>query len=176
MTKSAPHRLAPVPAERREGEVVGEQDGSGIRLAIACSRFNGEVTLRLLAGAYEACSRLAVPNESRLVAWVPGAFELPLLADSLARSGRFDAVVALGAVIRGETSHYDFVAGECARGLQEVQLRTGVPCVLGVLTTEDEEQALERSGGSFGNKGDDAVVTAVETVSVLRRLTAPAPT
>ncbi|MGO9196015.1 MAG: 6,7-dimethyl-8-ribityllumazine synthase [Acidimicrobiales bacterium] len=141
-----------------------------LRIAVICARFNDEITLRLLDGAYEALHRLGIDGERRLVAWVPGAFELPLAAQVLAEGGRHDAVVCLGAVIRGETSHYDFVAGECASGLQRVQLDTGVPVIFGVLTTENIEQALDRSGGRLGNKGDEAVVTAVEMVNLLGRM------
>lgn len=172
MTSEAIHRLTEDAQPSRPGEIVGSHDGSAIRLAVACARFNQEVTLRLLDGAYEACYRFDITGERRLVVWVPGSFELPLVAEVLARSGAYDAVVCLGAVIRGETSHFDFVAGECARGLQQVQLATGVPVVFGVLTTETRTQALERSGGRLGNKGDDAVVTAVEMADVLTRLSA----
>ncbi|HLI43137.1 MAG TPA: 6,7-dimethyl-8-ribityllumazine synthase [Acidimicrobiales bacterium] len=167
----ASHRLPSEPPRGgRPGELSGAHDGSGLRIAVVCARFNGEITLRLLDGAYEALYRLQVSGERRLVAWVPGAFELPLAAKALAAAKRADAVVCLGAVIRGETSHYDFVAGECARGLQQVQLETGVPVVFGVLTTETMEQALERSGGRLGNKGEEAVVTAVEMANLLPQL------
>ena len=167
----ATHRLAEEPHRpRRPGELVGSHDGSSVRVAVVCSRFNEEITLRLLDGAYEALYRLEVTGDRRLVAWVPGAFELPVAARLLAGSGRFDAVVCLGAVVRGETSHYELVAGECARGLQQVQVDTGVPVAFGVLTTENLAQALDRSGGSLGNKGEEAVVTAVETANVLAAL------
>jgi 6,7-dimethyl-8-ribityllumazine synthase len=163
----ATHQL-PQATKAEQGELVGSHDGSGLRLAVVVARFNEEITKRLLEGAYEALERLGVPVASRVVAWVPGAFELPLAARALATGGRYDAVVCLGAVIRGETSHYDFVAGECAAGIQRVQLDTGIPVIFGVLTTEDLDQALERSGGSLGNKGDEAVVTAVEMANLLR--------
>lgn len=172
MTAEPLHRL-PEPASR-PGEVTGSHDGSSLSLAVVCARFNSEITERLLTGAYQAMEELSVSPERRVVCWVPGAFELPLAARAAVRDGRHDAVVCLGAVIRGETSHYDFVAGECARGLQSLQLETGVPVVFGVLTTENLEQALERSGGSVGNKGFEAVVTAVETANVLRLLKRPA--
>ncbi len=146
---------------------MGSHDGSALRIAVVCARFNDEITLRLLDGAYEALYRLNVSGDRRAVAWVPGAFELPLVARAFARSGKWDAVVCLGAVIRGETSHYDFVAGECARGIQDVQLDSGLPVVFGVLTTDNVEQAVERSGGRLGNKGDEAVVTAVEMANLL---------
>ncbi|MGO9911413.1 MAG: 6,7-dimethyl-8-ribityllumazine synthase [Acidimicrobiales bacterium] len=172
----ATHRLGdPTGSQRRPGELTGDHDGSALTVAVVCARFNGEITLRLLEGAYEGLDRLAVARERRLVAWVPGAFELPLAAKALAESGRYDAVVCLGAVIRGETSHYDFVAGECARGLQRVQLDTGIPVVFGVLTTENTDQALDRSGGKLGNKGDESVVTAVETANLLARLKGHTP-
>jgi 6,7-dimethyl-8-ribityllumazine synthase len=165
------HRLPSEPQRAsRPGELAGTHEGGSMRIAVVCARFNDEITLRLLDGAYEALYRLNVRGDRRLVAWVPGAFELPLAARFLAASGDFAAIVCLGAVIRGETSHYDFVAGECARGIQQVQLETGVPVVFGVLTTENIEQALERSGGRVGNKGDEAVVTAVEMASLLEQL------
>ncbi|MHB1988442.1 MAG: 6,7-dimethyl-8-ribityllumazine synthase [Acidimicrobiales bacterium] len=154
----------------RSGELVGSHDGGSLRLAIVCARFNDEITLRLLDGAYEALERLGIERDRCVVAWVPGAFEIPLAALVLAGSGTHDAIVCLGAVIRGETSHYDFVAGQCAAGLQRVQLDTGVPVIFGVLTTEDMSQALDRSGGELGNKGDESVITAVEMVNLLAEL------
>lgn len=163
----ATHRL-PQAIKAGEEELVGSHDGSGLHIAVVVARFNEDITKRLLEGAYEALERLDVPATGRAVAWVPGAFELPLAARALATGGRYDAVVCLGVVIRGETSHYDFVAGECAAGIQRVQLDTGIPVIFGVLTTENLDQALERSGGSFGNKGDEAVVTAVEMANLLR--------
>lgn len=173
-----PHRLPP-PANlgeaRRPGDLVGSHSGAGVRLAVACARFNSEVTVRLLAGAREAMGRLGLApegGEGPLVCWVPGAFELPLAAKAVLEAGLAEAVVALGCVIRGETSHYDLVAGQCAAGLERVQLDTGSPAVFGVLTTETLEQALERSGGRYGNKGAEAVETAVEMVSLLRALRA----
>jgi 6,7-dimethyl-8-ribityllumazine synthase len=172
----APHRLGDPPDSRqRPGELTGKHDGSSLTIAVVCARFNDEVTLRLLEGAYERLDRLGITEDHRLVAWVPGAFELPLAAKALAESGRYDAVVCLGAVIRGETSHYDFVAGECASGLQRVQLDTCVPVIFGVLTTENIGQALDRSGGKLGNKGDESVVTAVETANLLTRLKGHTP-
>lgn len=149
------------------GALMGAHDGRSRRIAVVCARFNDDITKRLLEGAVTALDRLGVAPVDRTVAWVPGAFELPLAARALAASGTCDAVVCLGAVIRGETSHYDFVAGECAAGLQRVQLDTGVPAVFGVLTTENMAQALERSGGELGNKGDESVVTAIEMVNLL---------
>jgi len=125
-----------------------------------------------VAGARDALDRRGVESSQQLLVWVPGAFELPLLADRLAASGRFDAVVALGAVIRGGTPHFDYVAGSCANGLARVALDTKVPVVFGVLTTDDIEQALERAGTGEGNKGFDAAMTALEMVDTLRSLQA----
>jgi 6,7-dimethyl-8-ribityllumazine synthase len=139
----------------------------GPRIAIAASRFNGFIVEQLVEGARDALARRGV--EPTLV-WVPGAFELPLAADRLAASGRFDAVIALGAVIRGGTPHFDYVAGACANGLGRVALDRGVPVSFGVLTTDDVEQALERAGTGAGNKGFDAAVTALEMVATLRAL------
>lgn len=165
--EGASHRL-PGQRDPREGELSGSHDGAGLRIGVVAARFNEEITKRLLEGALEALERLGVAESDRTVAWIPGAFELPLAARAMALGGKVDAVACLGCVIRGETSHYDFVAGQCAAGLQQVQLETGIPVAFGVLTTEDLDQALERSGGSLGNKGDEAVVTAVEMVNLLR--------
>jgi 6,7-dimethyl-8-ribityllumazine synthase len=145
-----------------------ELDGSGLRIGVIASRFNDHITVRLREGAQRALEDLKVAEV--VEAWVPGAFELPLAAKVLAGTGRVDAVVCLGCVIRGETGHYELVAGECARGIQDAQLATGVPIVFGVLTTEDLEQALERSGGPGArNAGEEAVHVAVEMVGVLNR-------
>ncbi len=152
------------------GGLVGSHDGRNLRIAVACARFNDEITTRLLDGAVRALDEHGVGKSNRLVTFVPGSFELPLAAQALAHSGGFDAVVCLGAVVRGETSHYDFVAGECAAGLERVQLDANLPIVFGVLTTENLEQALERSGGSAGNKGEEAVTTAIEMANVLREI------
>jgi 6,7-dimethyl-8-ribityllumazine synthase len=140
------------------------------RIAIAASRFNGFIVEQLVEGARDALARRGVEPSSLVLVWVPGAFELPLAADRLAASGCFDAVIALGAVIRGGTPHFDYVAGACANGLGRVALDRGVPVSFGVLTTDDVEQALERAGTGAGNKGFDAAVTAFEMVDVLRAL------
>jgi 6,7-dimethyl-8-ribityllumazine synthase len=142
-------------------------DGAGIRLAFGCAEFNGGITDRLLTGALDAIVSVGGDLGSVTVAWAPGAFELPLIARRFAGSGRVDAVICLGAVIRGDTGHYDFVAGECARGLQRVQLDTGVPVVFGVLTTDTVEQALVRSLDDDTNKGREAALTAMEMVRTL---------
>jgi 6,7-dimethyl-8-ribityllumazine synthase len=163
------HRLPAIADIEGEG-TRGSDDGTGLHIAVVCSRFNGQVTRLLLAGALAELDRCGVTESDRTVAFVPGAFELPLAAMTLAGTHDFDAVVCLGAVIRGETSHYDFVAGECAAGIQRVQLDSKLPVVLGVLTTENLDQALARAGGALGNKGTEAVATAIEMATLLRRL------
>jgi 6,7-dimethyl-8-ribityllumazine synthase len=145
-------------------------DGTGLRIGIAVSRFNRTVTRALLDGARQTLAGAGVADGDVTVVWVPGAFELPLVAARLAAS--HDAVVALGAVIRGETPHFDYVAGECARGLAQVALRTGVPVIFGVLTTDTLDQAWARAGGAEGHKGREAAAGAIEMARLLRRLDA----
>jgi 6,7-dimethyl-8-ribityllumazine synthase len=149
--------------------LVGSLEGLGVRVGLACSRFNGGVTSRLIDGALEALFEHGVDRSDVTIAWAPGAFELPLLARGFATGEQVDAVITLGAVIRGDTGHYDVVAGECARGVQDVQLATGVPVVFGVLTTNTVEQALERSLPDASNKGRESAETALEMVSLLRQ-------
>jgi 6,7-dimethyl-8-ribityllumazine synthase len=155
-------------------QIVGhsyEGDARGpARVAVACAKFNGAITVRLLEGVLGGLKDHDVPLESVAVAWVPGAVELPLAASRLCRSGDYDAVIALGAVIRGDTAHFDFVAGECAAGLQRVALDTGVPVVFGVLTTDTVAQAEERAEPDRTNKGYEAAVTALEMVRLLELL------
>jgi len=147
-----------------------ELDGTGMRVAVVCGRFNDVITLRLLEGTRRGLAEVGVADADVTVEWVPGSFEIPFAARLLASSGRFDAVICLGAVIRGETSHYDFVAGECARGITDVQLSTGVPTMFGVLTTENDDQALARSEGPGGhNVGEECARTAVEMAMLTRR-------
>ncbi|HEX2063222.1 MAG TPA: 6,7-dimethyl-8-ribityllumazine synthase [Acidimicrobiales bacterium] len=148
----------------------GSLNGAGLRIAVVCSRFNDLVTERLLRGARDALVRHGTDEGSITEAWVPGAFEIPLAAHRLAASGEFDAVVCLGAVIRGATGHYEHVAGQCAAGIQRAQLDTGVPVVFGVLTTDTVDQALERAGTKSGNKGFDAAMAAIEMADLLRQL------
>lgn len=146
----------------------GSHDGRGRRVGVACGRFNGAITLRLLEGTLGALYEAGVERRDVVLAWAPGAFELPVLAQAMIRGPRrLDAVITLGAVIRGDTGHYDLVAGECARGVQDVQLATGVPVVFGVLTTETLEQALVRSLPDHTNKGREAALTALEMISLL---------
>jgi 6,7-dimethyl-8-ribityllumazine synthase len=142
-------------------------EARGRRFAVVAARFNEVVTARLVEGALSGFRRHGVSDDDVEVAWVPGSFEIPLVARRLARSGQFDAVVCLGTVIRGETAHFDYVAGEAARGIQRVSLETDVPCIFGVLTTETMDQALDRAGGKHGNKGWDAAMAAMEMAGLM---------
>jgi len=146
----------------------GALDASGMRFAIVVARFNRDITERLLEGAEAMFAKHDAADVH--VAWVPGAYELPLVAKRLACAGAVDAVVCLGAVIRGETAHFEFVAGETAAGITRAALDTGVPVIFGVLTVDNREQALDRLGGSAGHKGEEAALTAIEMVSLLRDL------
>ena len=143
-------------------------DASGLRFAIVVAEFNSEITERLLEGAHECFAKNGVPQDSVALVRVPGAFELPLAVQRLARSGDYDAIVALGCVVRGGTPHFEFVSQGATYGLQRVALDTGVPVAFGVLTTDDFEQAEARAGGEHGNKGFDAAQTAVEMALTLR--------
>jgi 6,7-dimethyl-8-ribityllumazine synthase len=149
-----------------EGSVKGE----GLRVAIVCARFNDLIVERLLAGATSALARHGVAADDITVAWVPGAFEVPIAARQLAASGSVDAVVTLGAVIKGATAHFDHVAGQAAAGVQRAALDTGVPVIFGVLTTDTIEQAIERAGTKLGNKGAEAAVAAIEMATLLKDL------
>ena len=152
------------------GTLEGEAGARGHRLAIVAARFNDFIVASLLKGALAAWSARGGAAEELVVVRVPGAFELPLAAKRLAASGRYDAVVALGCVIRGDTPHFEYVAGECARGLQQASLETGVPIAFGVLTVETVDQALERAATNAGNKGAEAMETALEMAALLERL------
>ena len=149
-------------------ELKGSLQGKGLRIAIVVSRFNETVTSRLLQGAIEGLTHHGVLDKDMTVAWVPGSFEIPMVAKHLAQRGAFDAIVCLGAVIQHETDHYRYVAGETARGIEEVARESGVPVIFGILTTATEEQAMERAGGRCGNKGHDAALAAIETANLLR--------
>lgn len=152
-------------------ELVGNMNGQGLRVGIAVARFNEVITKRLLEGALETLTRCGVRDTDITVAWVPGSFELPVVARAMAKTGRCDAVICLGAVIRGETTHYDMVAGQASGGAGAVGMETGVPTIFGVLTTENMEQALNRAGGKSGNMGANAAMAAVETASVIAAVT-----
>ena len=150
----------------------GKLTGSGIRVGIVCSRFNEFITSRLLGGALDGLRRRGVDEDDVAVAWVPGAFEIPVVAKRMAKSGRYDAVICLGAVIRGSTSHYDYVCSEVSKGIAAVELETGLPVMFGVLTTENIEQAIERAGSKAGNKGGECAEVAIEMVNLMRELDA----
>ncbi len=149
-----------------EGKLVAD----GIKIGIVASRFNEFIVSKLIEGALDGLLRHDVKEEDITLAWVPGAFELPLAAQKMAKSGKYDAVICLGAVIRGATSHYDLVCNESAKGIAQVGLQTGVPIMFGVVTTENIEQAIERAGTKAGNKGYDCALSALETVNLLKAL------
>ena len=151
-------------------ELKGDLNGQGLRVAVVVARFNEVVTRQLLTGAIETLSRHGVSDDDISVAWVPGAFELPLVAKSLAKTGQYDSIICLGAVIRGETGHYDMVAGHASGGIGSVGMDTGIPVIFGVLTTESMEQAINRSGGKSGNLGSNAAVTAIETARLIQSI------
>lgn len=149
-----------------EGKLVAE----GARIGIVCARFNEFIVSKLLSGCMDTLLRHGVRDEDIETAWVPGAFEIPLIAAKMAQGGRYDAVIALGAVIRGSTSHYDYVCAEVSKGIASVSLRTGVPVMFGVLTTDTIEQAIERAGTKAGNKGADCARGAIEMINLTRLL------
>ncbi len=149
-----------------EGKVIA----GDIRIGIVVARFNEFITSKLLSGAEDALVRHGVKEENIDTAWVPGAFEIPLIAKKMAESGRYDAVIALGSVIRGATSHYDYVCSEVSKGVANVALQSGVPVMFGVLTTENIEQAVERAGSKAGNKGAECATGAIEMINLIRQL------
>lgn len=153
-----------------DNDYQGRLWGQGLRVGVVVSRFNEFVTTQLLAGAREALQQHGVAEEDITVAYVPGSFELPLVAKTLAQSGQVDAVLCLGAVIRGETPHFEYVAQAASSGILRVGLETGIPTIFGVITANTVEQALERAGGKVGNKGADAALAAIEMASLLRSL------
>jgi len=149
-----------------EGKLVAE----GLKFAIVVARFNEFITNKLVGGSLDALRRHGADDGNIDLAWVPGAFEIPLVAKKIALSKQFDAVICLGAVIRGATPHFDYVSAEVSKGIAHVGLETGIPVVFGVLTTDTIEQAIERAGTKAGNKGFDAAMTAIETVNLLKQL------
>lgn len=155
-------------------EIHGQLKVDGQRFAVVVSRFNEFITAKLLGGAVDALTRHGCKDEHITIAYVPGAFELPMIAKRLAESGQFDAVICLGCVIRGQTPHFEYVASEAAKGVAQVGLSTGVPATFGVITADTLEQAVERAGAKSGNKGFDAAVSAIELVNLLRHLPARA--
>jgi 6,7-dimethyl-8-ribityllumazine synthase len=149
-------------------EISAPDLGRDMSIAVVAGRFNRFIVDQLVSGVQDALDRQGIEESRQALVWVPGAFELPLMADQLASSGEYDAVIALGAVVRGGTPHFDFVAGECASGLTRVSLDNGIPVTFGVLTTDTVDQALERAGTGAGNKGFDAAMTAIEMVETMR--------
>ncbi len=149
-----------------EGKVVSEN----IKIGIVAARFNEFITSKLLSGAIDGLERHNVRNDDIEVAWVPGAFEIPLIASKMAKSGKYDAIICLGAVIRGSTTHYDYVCSEVSKGIANVSLNSDIPVMFGVITTENIEQAIERAGTKAGNKGYDCALGAIEMVNLIRKI------
>ena len=149
-----------------EGQLLAE----GLKIGIVVSRFNEFITSKLLSGAEDTLRRHGANGDDITVAWVPGAFEIPLIAKNMAKSGKYDGIIALGAVIRGATSHYDYVCNEVSKGIALVNMETEVPTAFGVVTTENIEQAVERAGTKAGNKGSDAAMAVIEMVNLAKQL------
>ena len=152
--------------KKNEGNVVAE----GMRVAIVAARFNEFVVSKLIGGAEDGLIRHGVREDDITLCWVPGAFEIPLVAKKLAKSGNYDAVICLGCVIRGETSHYDYVCNEVSKGIAQIELESGIPVMFGILTTDNIEQAVQRAGTKAGNKGYDCATGAIEMVNLMRQL------
>lgn len=151
-----------------EGKLVAD----GLKIGIVAARFNEFIVSKLVSGALDGLKRHNVKDEDIDVVWVPGAFEIPLVADKMAKSGKYDAVICLGTVIRGATSHYDYVCNEAAKGIAQVSMSTGIPVLFGVVTTENIEQAIERAGTKAGNKGYDCALSAIEMAQLLKQIEA----
>ena len=149
-----------------EGKLVARE---GMKVGIVAARFNEVIVNKLVGGALDGLIRHGVEDDNISTAWVPGAFEVPFVAQKMAASGKYDAVIALGAVIRGSTSHYDLVCNEAAKGIAQASLTTGVPVLFGIITTENIEQAIERAGSKAGNKGYDCALSAIEMVNLLEQ-------
>ena len=150
-----------------EGKVVAPE---GMKVGIVASRFNEFIKNKLLSGAVDGLVRHGVDESNITAAWIPGAFEIPVVAQKMARSGKYDAVICVGAVIRGSTTHYDYVCNEVSKGIAHVSLETGIPVMFGVVTTENIEQAIERAGTKAGNKGYDCALSAIEMVNLMGRM------
>ena len=161
------------PDETLPHELTGGRDGRGLKIAVVISRFNEDVTSKLLQGALQALKECDVPDDNVTVAHVPGALELGVAASALAKSGRYHALAAIGCVVKGETGHYDVVVTQSTGALARIALKTGVPIGMGVITTDNEDQAHDRAGGNFGNKGRDAALAAVEMANLLRLIDNP---
>ena len=150
--------------------IEGVYSGEGLKIGIIASRFNEFITSKLVSGAEDCLKRHGVADDDMSVAWVPGAFEIPVIAKKMAASGKYDAVICVGAVIRGATSHYDYVCNEVSKGIAAVSLDTGVPVLFGILTTDTIEQAIERAGTKAGNKGTDCAMSALEMVNLIKNI------
>lgn len=150
-----------------EGKLVAP---NGMKVGIIASRFNEIITNKLLGGAVDGLVRHGVEENNITAAWVPGAFEIPLIAEKMAASKKYDAIICVGAVIRGSTSHYDYVCNEVSKGISQVSMKSGVPVLFGVITTENIEQAIERAGSKAGNKGYDCALSAIEMVNLIKQL------
>lgn len=150
-----------------EGKVVASE---GMKVGIVASRFNSFIVQKLLEGAVDGLVRHGVEEKNIDACWVPGAFEIPLTAEKMAASGKYDAVICVGAVIRGATTHYELVVNETAKGIAQVEFKTGVPVMFGVITTENIEQAIERAGSKAGNKGYDCALSAIEMVNLIKQI------
>ena len=161
---------APRTFNRAVQVLSGKLRADGRAFAIVCSRFNDFITGKLLEGAVDTLVRLGASEDNVTVAWVPGALEIPLVAARMAKTGKYAAVICLGTVVRGQTAHFEHVAGQCASGIAAVSRQTGVPTIMGVLTTENMEQAIDRAGGKHGNKGSEAAEAAVEMAELLSQL------
>ena len=149
-----------------EGNLISD----GAKIGIVVARFNEFITSKLLGGALDTLKRHGIEDGNIDVAWVPGAFEIPLIASKMANSGKYDAVICLGAIIRGSTSHYDLVCNEAAKGIAQVSLQSGIPVMFGVITTENIEQAIERAGSKAGNKGSECAEGAIEMINLIRSI------
>lgn len=150
-----------------EGKVVAPE---GMKVGIVASRFNEIIVNKLLGGAVDGLVRHGVDEDNITAVWVPGAFETPVVAQKMAKSGKYDAIICVGAVIRGDTSHYDYVCNEVSKGIAHVSLETGIPVMFGVVTTENIEQAISRAGSKSGNKGYDCALSAIEMVNLMRQM------
>lgn len=150
--------------------IEGVYSGEELKIGIVASRFNEFITSKLVSGAEDCLKRHGVSDDDMSVAWVPGAFEIPVIAKRMAKSGKYDAVICLGAVIRGATSHYDYVCAEVSKGIAAVSLDTGIPVLFGILTTDTIEQAIERAGTKAGNKGSDCAMSALEMVNLIKNI------
>ena len=150
--------------------IEGIYCGKEIKIGIVASRFNEFITSKLVGGAEDCLKRHGVSDDDITLAWVPGAYEIPLIAKKMSKSGKYDAVICLGAVIRGATSHYDYVCNEVSKGIAQVSLNTGIPVMFGIVTTENIEQAIERAGTKAGNKGYDCAMSALEMINLIKEL------